>query len=103
MKFINLTPHTINLNSGDSFEPSGIIARVSASYSKFDGNLVCRQEFGAVENLPAPKEDTVYIVSALVISAVTDRDDIVAPATGHPDCQRNKQGHIVSVPGFVRK
>ena len=29
------------------------------------------------------------------------RTDVVAPATGHPDCIR-KDGFIVSVPGFVR-
>ena len=102
-KFINLTPHTINLNSGTSFEASGIIARVSASYTKFDNDGIVRQEFGEVENLPAPKENTIFIVSALVLSAVNGRDDVVAPATGHPFTIRNDQGHIISVPGFVRK
>jgi len=30
VKFINLTPHTIYLNDGRKFEPSGQIARVSS-------------------------------------------------------------------------
>jgi len=29
------------------------------------------------------------------------RNDLVAPATGHPEAIRNEQGQIVSVPGFV--
>ena len=29
------------------------------------------------------------------------RKDLIAPATGHPDCKR-ENGFIVSVPGFVR-
>lgn len=50
-----------------------------------------------------PEEGTVYIVSALVLAAAKEkgRTDVVAPATGHPDCVR-KDGFIVSVPGFVR-
>lgn len=49
-----------------------------------------------------PKEGTIYIVSAMVLAAAKEkgRTDVVAPATGHPDCIR-KDGFIVSVPGFV--
>ena len=65
-------------------------------------NGICQQVFGDVTGLPEPKEDTVYIVSALVLAA-TDRQDVVAPATGHPGCVRNEKGLIESVPGFVRK
>lgn len=98
---INLTPHAIHLNSGEIFEPSGDIARVSANYSGFvDG--VCQQVFGEVTGLPEPVEGVKYIVSALVLAA-SDRDDLVAPATGHPECRRDEQGRIISVPGFVSK
>lgn len=50
-----------------------------------------------------PEEGTIYIVSALVLAAAKEkgRTDVVAPATGHPDCVR-ENGFIVSVPGFVR-
>jgi hypothetical protein len=100
MKFINCTPHEIVLNSGEIFEPSGSIPRVSSSYSEFK-NGICRQVFGEVEGLPEEKEGVVLIVSAMVLSA-SSRKDLVAPATGHPDTIRNEKGHIVSVPGFVR-
>ncbi len=99
--FKNYTPHTINLNGGRSF-PSEGVARVSATFTEFNQDGICRQEFGEVEGLPAPEKGIKLIVSAMVLSA-SDRDDLVAPATGHPDTIRNEKGHIVSVPGFVEK
>ncbi len=99
MKFVNLTPHAIVLNDGRTFEPSGVIARVAASFAEAGPDLFT-QVFGDVENLPAPVEGTKLIVSGLVKAAVPDRDDVVAPATGHPNTVR-EQGRIVSVPGFV--
>ena len=101
-QFVNCTPHDIKLNDGTIFAASGVVARVSASYTEFDENGICQQVFGDVTGLPEPKENTVYIVSALVLAA-TDRQDVVAPATGHPGCVRNEKGLIESVPGFVRK
>ena len=103
MIFKNFTPHPICLNSGAVFAPEGL-ARVSASFSDFDENGVCQQVFGEVTGLPAPEEGVLLIVSAMVLSAAQSqgREDVVAPATGHPACIRNEQGHIVSVPGFVR-
>lgn len=41
------------------------------------------------------------IVNILCANIEKGRTDVVAPATGHPDCIR-KDGFIVSVPGFVR-
>ena len=114
MQYVNLTPHAIHLNDGRVFPPSGIVARVSATFVAGTDPDLFRQVFGAVENLPAATTDTRLIVSAIVLSAVGDsRPDVVAPATGHPDCVREpvtlpdgkpnpKKGQIVSVPGFVR-
>ncbi|MBF1519430.1 MAG: hypothetical protein HXN87_05475 [Prevotella pallens] len=101
--FKNYTPHPIALNDGRTFASEGL-ARVSATFSPFDENGVCAQEFGQVTGLPEPTADTLYIVSALVLTAAkaAGRTDCVAPATGHPDCKRNDKGFIVSVPGFVR-
>lgn len=103
MKFINLTPHKIYLNDGRVFEPSGIVARVSCNYTHFshDISYIC---YGKVENLPEEHiPNQMYIVSALVLNALKgERSDVVAPATGHPDCKRNDQGQIISVPGFVQ-
>ena len=100
MKFKNYTPHPIKLNDGRVFESLGI-ARVDSSNSDFDENLVYTQSFGQVTGLPDYEEGTLLIVSALVLSA-SKRNDLVAPATGHPLTVRDEKGFIVSVPGFVR-
>lgn len=101
MKFINATPHSINLNDGTVFEPSGIVPRVSQEISEFNSDLIATQSFGKVEGLPEPQEGVIFIVSAMVLSA-SNRKDLVAPATNHKQTVRNEKGHIVSVPGFVR-
>lgn len=100
MTFKNYTPHSIVLNDGRTF-PSMGVSRVSNSFSEFK-NDICSVTFGDIVELPAPEEDTIYIVSAIVLNAAKakGRQDCVAPATGHPDCIR-KDGYIVSVPGFI--
>lgn len=100
IKFINCTPHIIRLNNGSGYMPSGNIARVTTSHTPFkDG--ICKVVYGEVEGLPEPQENTIYIVSLLVLNAC-DRTDIVAPATSHPDVRR-VDGQVYSVPGFVGK
>ena len=99
MMFINLTPHTINLNDGRSFAPCACTARVSSTHTPFEGD-VCEVQFGACEGLPPQVDGVMYIVSALV-AAAAKRSDLVSPATGHPACVR-ENGQIKSVPGFVR-
>lgn len=98
MEFINLTPHIIVLNDGREF-PSAGIARVANSFTEIVDDI-CHVEYGEVEGLPEPKTNTMYIVSQMVLNA-SNRTDLVAPATGHPDCVR-ENGFIKSVPGFVR-
>lgn len=101
--FKNYTPHAIVLNDGTTYASEGL-ARVSASFTDFNDDGVCAQQFGGVTGLPAPAEGVLYIVSAIVLTAAKaqGRTDCVAPATGHPLCKRDDAGHIVSVPGFVK-
>lgn len=105
-EFINLTPHNIVLNDGTIYPATGKIARVVNSFTNFC-NGIAKVFYGDIENLPEPKRGTMYIVSAMVLGAENAkprccrRKDLVAPATGHPDCRR-ENGFIVSVPGFVR-
>ena len=106
MKFVNLTPHAIKLNDGTTFPPSGVVARVAADLQEAEflgGVQLYRQTFGDVEGLPEVIPGTIYIVSALVLAAIDNRLDCVAPATGSKETVRNEAGHIVSVPGFVTK
>lgn len=105
-KFINLTPHDIKLNDGTIYPASGKVARVESVFSNFCCSI-SKVFYGEIENLPEPEDGTYYIVSAMVLAANNSqprcrrRGDLVAPATGHPDCIR-KDGFIISVPGFVR-
>lgn len=97
--FKNYTPHDVKLNDGTIY-PSMGVARVSATFSDFN-DCLCKQSFGNIIGLPDPQDNVMYIVSSYVLEA-TDRQDVCAPATGHPDAKRDDKGHIISVPGFVR-
>lgn len=105
-KFINLTPHDIKLNDGTIYPTTDRVARVENTFSNFCCGI-SKVFYGEIENLPEPEDGVYYIVSAMVLAANNSkprcrrRGDLVAPATGHPDCIR-KDGFIVSVPGFVR-
>ena len=107
-RIINLTPHTVTLVCGNKtvdIQPSGMIARVSATSQQvgtitidgFDFPVV-KTVFGDVQGLPEPAENTIYIVSTLVLSAAQGRNDLVAPNTGA--AIRDADGKIVGVPGF---
>ena len=107
-KLVNLTPHTVTLVCGQltvEIPPSGQVARVSATSQEvgsveIDGFSfpVVKTVFGEVTGLPEPAENTIYIVSTLVLSAVQGRKDVVAPNTGA--AIGDADGKIVGVPGF---
>ena len=94
------------LNDGTIYPASGEVVRVANTFSNFCCGI-SKVFYGEIENLPEPEDGVYYIVSAMVLAANNDkpvwkrRKDLVAPATGHPDCIR-KDGFIVSVPGFTR-
>lgn len=108
VKFINLTPHAVNLYDGESvkatFQPEGL-ARATCNKSQvavLDSFPVFKMTYGQVEGLPenAPS-DTYFIVSAITAQA--------AKATNHPlsdrllvvaDPVRNEQGQIIGCRSF---
>ncbi|BBM40490.1 hypothetical protein JCM16776_0710 [Leptotrichia shahii] len=103
MNIINLTPHAINIISGDTtttIDPSGTVARVATQVVATDNPMLYTQQYGDVQDLPAPQDDTIYIVSALVLARVPDRTDVYAPLTAQ--AVRNDAGQIIGVPGLVR-
>ena len=109
IKLVNLTPHTVSIasESGEivrKIEPTLPSARVNSTAVKgapIDGVLFVETVFGQVENLPEPKEDTIYIVSQIVIAALPARRDLVRPDTG-PTCVRDAEGKIVAVRALTR-
>jgi len=107
MNYINLTPHTVVVEYGESetihFEPSGSVARVEMELKEVstDGKIkIFRKEIKGVTGIPEPEPETRYIVSSMVFDA-TDRKDVVAPNTNN--ATRNEKGFIISVPGFITK
>lgn len=52
---------------------------------------------GEVENLPQPKEGTLFVVSRMVAEAATDRSDLIIPH----DTVRDDEGNIIGCRGFA--
>lgn len=103
-KFVNLTGHNLNLPGGVILPSEGQV-KVTDTYGPFDEDGVCTVSYGEVSGLPPPEQGTLYVVSALAlpVCVAQGRMDCVAPATGHPDCRKNEKGHVLEVPGFVRR
>jgi hypothetical protein len=105
--FVNLTPHAVTIRVGDRdivIPPSGRVVRVASREVPGDsvGDIpTVRREWGAVEGLPDPAPETIYLVSSLVLEHVQGRDDVVAPDTG-PTAVRDAAGQIVAVRRLVR-
>jgi len=85
MKFINLTPHRLNIQREDGsfleIPPSGEVARVSSTISCvdiIDGIPLHETSYGEVEGLPPTKLGIVLIVSGMVESIV-QRIDVYSP------------------------
>lgn len=102
-KVVNLTPHPLVLVLSDgnrAVAPSGTVARCSSTNKPagdFEGVPLTRVTFGAVENLPEPVEGTLYVVSALVRSAVPHRTDVASPG----DLVRDEAGNVIGCKGLV--
>lgn len=100
MNVVNLTPHAIQVVGGPSFPPSGQVARcaqVSAPVGAHEGLPLVSVQFGEVEGLPDPQEGVLFLVSALVRSAVPHRHDVASPG----DLERNEAGQPVGCRNLV--
>lgn len=109
MEIVNLTPHEITFMGGKkiTIPASGNVARVSVKRKQvgtLNGLPIYRSVFGWVVNLPDPKPDTVYIVSAMVAQAVQGvcdyfyRDDIYI--VDDKDIVRDENGRIIGCRGL---
>lgn len=109
MNIINLTAHTINvfLEEKEIAFPSQGLARVKTEekeVGKINGIPVVKTVYTDVEGLQESQEDTIYLVSTLVLQALKangiNRTDCLAPNTGVSGAIRDDQGRIVGVKGF---
>ena len=111
MRLVNLTPHNITVRTGRgdiTIPPSGQIARVQ-TVQREAGHVnvapgvrvpVVETTFGEVVGLSEPRPGVTYIVSSLVLQAVSGRDDLVAPDTGSTAVREN--GRIIAVTRFQK-
>ena len=99
---INLTPHDITIvvdGRTEVIKPTGLARcqEKSVQVGLIDGWIpVYETEYGEVSGLPAPAEDTLYIVSVIVAKAkeVQARTDIYVPAKTLRDANGNIIGCI---------
>ena len=123
VNIVNLTPHDVNVYREDDLDeyhrvkfgcrpycviPSAtqptarIITqeRPAEPVSLYDGTTipVCDKVMSHIQNLPAPSEDTFYIVSTIVATYAPHRSDLLIPSGN----VRSKNGVIVGCTGFSR-
>lgn len=110
LEVINMTPHALNVHgvNGEvtTIAPSGAVARVNTAREQVGVMSVNGAEvavfattFGEVEGLPDPEPGKVFIVSALVLSALNGaRADVVAPG----ELVRDNEGRVIGCRGFTR-
>ena len=84
-KMINLTPHKVTLlvSSRESIvlESKGQ-ARLTTDtivVGNINGVSVTETVFGEVEGLPHPEQNTIYIVSRLIVESCKERRDLYFP------------------------
>ena len=100
MCVINMTPHPINVvddnnNVVVTYPASGSLIRLKSSTVRCgslpDGTPKSKTVFGEPEGLPARQEGTWLLVSQLVKTACSDRDDLLVPA----EVVRDENGTII--------
>jgi len=99
--FINLTPHTVNVNDRE-FPSSGQaeVARVSQTSKPagvHDGIELVRANFGEVVDLPEQQTGVIFIVSAMVRSALPERKDLASPG----EQIRDADGKIIGIKNLI--
>lgn len=109
-QIINLTPHAITFVDAEGNQiltvpASGQLARVAAKTVQTGqrrlGDVllpVTGTEYGEVEGLPDPEEDTIYLVSSLVAQRCKDRGDVFIPN----ESVRDSEGRIIGCKSLGR-
>lgn len=114
IKLINLTPHALTIVSGGNRQQllaSGVIARVSETTESVGSMMIeiggaivpvemRRKVMGSVEGLPEPVEGSLFVVSAMVRSALVGRPDVITLDTGK-SAVRDAKGQIEAVTGLI--
>jgi hypothetical protein len=102
---INKTPHALNIvnAAGEiiTIAPSFPAARVDTVRTEGEpigGFATQTVSMGAVIDLPDPADDTIYIVSAIVLQQIPTRADVFAPG----ELLRDEGGRVIGAKGLTR-
>lgn len=104
VRFINLTPHQLNILTPDGervFPASGLVARVVTAQHPgpvvggIPTVLTC---MGDVHGLPDPEPGVVFIVSGMVAALVSHRSDVFSPGP----LVRDERGQPIGAAGLSR-
>ena len=104
-KIINLTPHKVCIcdhvgNVVHTYWPEGMVARINHAWETvddIDGIPVVERVNEQIINLPEPQEDTLYIVSNVVLELAWGREDLIAPVQ-----QVKVNGQVIGCRAFTR-
>lgn len=96
---INLTGHPLNIFDKDrrliTIPPSGLVARAELKNMPFksvNNILIQAPCWSEITDLPAPKKDTIYVVSRLVKNMVPGRYDVVCPGSPVTNSKKERIG-----------
>lgn len=106
MFFKNGTPHPITLLNADNqvvqVLPKGeIVPRLTTTtvvVGEVNGVSITETSFGETQDLPAPEEGVLWIVSRLILSANSHRSDLLVPN----ELVRDNDGNIVGCKSLAR-
>lgn len=98
-KIVNLTPHPLvyipETGLPREIPASGIVVRavtVSKPAGSIDGIPVITMTHGEVEGLPAPSDNTIFLVSSIAAEGISkERNDVYVPT----DFVRDEKGNII--------
>lgn len=106
---INLTPYAINILDNKSnlliaLQPSGQVAKVSAK--TVQTNMlnstppipISESVFGDTIEVPEPEKGKVFVVSRMVVAALSDRTDLLFPN----EVVRDHEGRIIGCKSLSR-
>lgn len=105
-KFINLTPHRINVVTPEGveheFQSEGVARIDETGFSVLRAHAgvdIRETQYGAVVGLPEPQPGVLYIVSSMVRDRMPGRTDLVSPDSGKTCLCEN--GNIKATRAFL--
>lgn len=111
-EIINLTPHAIVIppeevqSAGWVIPPSGVVARAETTLTPaepIDGIPTSHVEYGALIDMPAPRDGVYLVVSAVCVLAARAQGRMVNDLLVPGDQIRDSSGRVVGCRSLARQ